>query len=632
MSHPILRLGDQITVAPIVHGSGDFAWEVRRLILSQPFDCVAVPLPPSFQPLVERAILDLPRPSAVVQRDYPDFAVESGPPAEWESLVHGAFDEDSGAPGASYVPIDPCQGVIAAIRTALGEHIPRRFIDLETSRFVSISHAFPDPYALKKVTLEQYAAAVVPFLQPPPVPQWKERVEHMSARLRHLTGRFKNILLVCGILEWPWIRQAFLAEPMSSTEDQPALEPECYPVETATLYFMLGELPFVTGLYEQARETLDDDEHLSIDSVKELLLSARESYRAEYRSRARRITPKLLTTCLKYTRNLTLLERHLTPQLTTIVTAAQQTAGNGYALHVLETAKSYPYSSPGGSRIRFGIGRATLPGGDTLRMVSRLPGPPIIWKSLQLIPKPDERQAKEWKQKWNPFSQCSWPPEDELIENFRAAVFDRARQILGQDLARTEKFTTSVKDGIDIRDTLRHWHEREIYVKVLPPNRDKLDAVVMLFDSPADPRDYRWRATWYAEHAEESTLAFFATDFRQQPVGPGICLANYGGALFLFPPVPILDIWSDKRLEFAETLEERLIAAACLHSRAPHVALLSAFPPGTAWKAIARQRRRQLVHVPLGQFSDETVQRLRMVHVLNGKKVRSYAAEYIRNA
>jgi hypothetical protein len=38
------------------------------------------------------------------------------------------------------------------------------------------------------------------------------------------------------------------------------------------------------------------------------------------------------------------------------------------------------------------------------------------------------------------------------------------------------------------------------------------------------------------------------------------------------------------------------------------------------------------VHVPLGHFSQETVQQLRLVHVLNGKQVRSYAAEFIRKA
>ena len=144
----------------------------------------------------------------------------------------------------------------------------------------------------------------------------------------------------------------------------------------------------------------------------------------------------------------------------------------------------------------------------------------------------------------------------------RQAVFDRAREAMGVDLVKTEKFSTSIRDGIDIRDTLRHWYAGEIYVKVLPPNRGRLDCAVMLFDSPADPREYPWRATWFAEHKEESTLCFFASDFSRQPIGPGICQAIYGGAMFFFPAIPIPDIWTDSRLDFTETLEERMLAAA----------------------------------------------------------------------
>jgi hypothetical protein len=234
--------------------------------------------------------------------------------------------------------------------------------------------------------------------------------------------------------------------------------------------------------------------------------------------------------------------------------------------------------------------------------------------------------------KWNPYSQCSFPPEDELIESFRAHVFDRARAVMGADLAHTEKFSTSIKDGIDIRDTLRHWYEGEIYVKVLPPSRGRLDCAVMLFDSPADPRDYPWRSTWFAEHENESTLAFFSSDYRQEIIGPGIALATYGGAMFLYPPVALPDVWQDPRLDFTATLEERLLAAACLHSRCPQVVLLSSLPPGAGWRRLARKFRKQLVHLPLGQFSDATVQQLRMFHVLNGRQVRSYAAHFIRRA
>src|SRR5256885_1483503 len=126
-----LRIGPHVRVLPIIHGSGDFAVCVRDQVLAHPCDCLAVPLPPSFQSEVESAVTRLPVISAVVQRD--------------------STEDPDAEPGYSYVPIDPCQGVIAALRVALGEHIPRAFIDRETGHFEGHTADFPDPYALKKV-------------------------------------------------------------------------------------------------------------------------------------------------------------------------------------------------------------------------------------------------------------------------------------------------------------------------------------------------------------------------------------------------------------------------------------------------------------------------------------------------
>ena len=83
---------------------------------------------------------------------------------------------------------------------------------------------------------------------------------------------------------------------------------------------------------------------------------------------------------------------------------------------------------------------------------------------------------------------CSWPPEDDRIESFHRHVRDQAKAILGADLARSEKFTTSVMDGLDIRETLRNWHTGDLYVKVIPPSRGSIEVVVFLFDVPADPQ------------------------------------------------------------------------------------------------------------------------------------------------
>ncbi len=124
-----------------------------------PYDCVAVPLPPSFQEEVEDAVERLPTISVVVQCDA-DTDADSSADAE----------DSQSEPGFSYVPIDPCQGVIAAIRTALGERIAREFIDMETPRFVAMTGAFPDPYALKHVSPERFAAALLPAIPPPAAP------------------------------------------------------------------------------------------------------------------------------------------------------------------------------------------------------------------------------------------------------------------------------------------------------------------------------------------------------------------------------------------------------------------------------------------------------------------------------
>ncbi len=623
MAHEILKIGPRITVLPIIHGSGDFAVEVRRVMLNQSFDCLAVPLPESFQHDVETAIEFLPLPTVVTQEERTPYETS------WE--LDGEEDDE----GASYsfVPIDPCQGVIAALRIAIGERMHREFIDLETLHFEPQLALLPDAYALKKVSLERFATAILPSIARPQQQQRLDRINHMAKRLRELAVDHESILLVCSVIDWPWIREAYFSEDLPVAQHAVVPETHVSQVDINTLYFLLGELPFITGLYEQARAELDSDENLSIDGIKHLLIVSRTSYLDDMKKRARKITPHLLSQCLKYIRNLTLMERRLTPDLATIVTAAQQIAGDQYALHVLETAKLYPECEPRDlDEIKMGIDQASLPTGEVVQMTSRLPGPPLFWQCLELKPRPDQKDVENWQQKWNPFAQCSWPPEDELIENFRASVFDRARQVMGADLARTEKFTSSVKDGIDIRDTLRHWYEGEIYVKVIPPNRGSLDAAVMLFDSPADPREYPWRTTWFAEHDEESTLAFFGTDFKEEPVGPGICVANYGGALFLYPPIPIIDVWHDPRLDFTETLEERILAAACLHSRSKHIALVSPLPPGEGWRKLAKKYGKTWVHLPLSQFSESTISQMRMVHVLNGKEVRSYAAKFIRKS
>ena len=620
----IFALSPNIQVLPVVHGSGDMAHIVREIIVSRHIDCVALPLPPSVQTLVEDGVDQLPVISLVVLPE----------------------EDEDGTSRCSYVPIDPCQPVITGIRSAMSEGIPRAYVDREVQCYHPVSWVGPDPYTLKSVSLAAFSAATVPFLPTPQVqPSRWERIRWMAFRLHELELDFSAILFLCPMTDWPWLRQAYHERmPYPSPEQRMGL-PEWWKVEPTSLYFVLGELPYVTQLYEQRREEARADTHLAIDGIKELVLEARAQWVASRSTTIAQesnwVTPQLLQRYFQYVRNLTLLEHRLKPDLYTLVLAAKQMAGDEFALRLLETAKSYGYQTQPSvldsrPHVLMGIGELQDPGGDILPAVNRLQGDPLVWRRVTLRPNPPKPKTQSWAHQWNPYRQCSWPPEDHRIESFAAHVRQHSRQVLGADLGRIERFNNSLEDGIDLRATLRQWaiapqrSVRDIHVKVVPPVRGTIEALVFFFEVPADPQTFSWRTTWYAEHQEESTLSFYATPFVESMVGPGIGEACYGGALFLFPPRLIPDIWENPSFNFATSLEERLLAGACAHSQEPYVAVVSPVPLKSVWRKIAHRFGRKLVPIPLHRFSGQTIARLRRFHVLNGHDIRSYAARFIR--
>lgn len=620
----LLELSSHIRILPIQHASSDVAQEVRELFLSQRADCLAVGLPSSVEPLVEQGIQRLPQISLVVLPE----------PDQQEQ------------PTCSYIPIDPCQPTIMALRVAKGEGIDRKYIDRDVIVFEPLSFPSPDPYALKLISLPTFAGALLPFMPyPKPQSQRYERIKWMAFKLHELELDYSSIVCLCPIEDWPWLRDAYQQRWAYTSPEPLADTPFLCTVAPSTLYFALCELPFMTELFEQRRLEARSDEHLSIDGIKELLIESRTRWLAKrsptYAQEANWVTPQLLQMLLQYVRNLTLLERRLTPDLYTLVLASKQMAGDEFAITLLETAKTYVFQdeeslSVGLPPYAVGIEQLECPDGEVSRAKNRLQGAASSWRSLSLKPTPTRQKKQQWAYRWNPFGQCSWPPEDDRIEGFTAHVREQAKAVLGADLARVDKFTTSIRDGIDMRETLRNWNPKrgkkltDIYVKDIPPSRGHVEIVVFLFEVPADPAKFSWKATWYAEHGQESTLCFYATPFLDNMVGPGIGQSQYGGSLFQFPPRPIPNIWDDPRLDFAQSLEDRLIAGAALHSTERHIAVVSPIPLLSRWKKIARKFDRQLIPIPLSRFSGQTVNRLRHFHVLNGHQIRSFASQFIQ--
>ena len=277
-----LSLSPRVRVIPVVHASGDFAQEARDRLLRLEPDCLAVPLPPSFEEAVEAGVENLPRVSLAAAREgEASWSKEWEKEDEEEGEEPGEESEPANLPAFNYVPVEPCQAVIAALRTAMGERIPRAWVDIEVAAYAPESHLLPDPYALKKVPLGAFAGALLPASPRPERGSQREaRVRWMAARLHELEGKFQKIAFLCHALDWPWVRQAYKENLPAPKEEPSPPAVRLYDVDAATLAFLLGELPFVTSLYEKRREELRGDRHLSLDGVKELLLEARAAWLA----------------------------------------------------------------------------------------------------------------------------------------------------------------------------------------------------------------------------------------------------------------------------------------------------------------------------------------------------------------
>jgi hypothetical protein len=191
-----------------------------------------------------------------------------------------------------------------------------------------------------------------------------------------------------------------------------------------------------------------------------------------------------------------------------------------------------------------------------------------------------------------------------------------------------EPFTTSLLDGIDLRETIRNWHENKIYVRQLERIQGDVGSVVVIFDEDRQNR-YTYLTTWLGENQNESDMAFYSTQPFEHMVGPGIGRAEYGGFLMTLPPRRMYDVWSDADYDLAETKPERLLMAALDYSVERYVVYVAGKPPRSTFRTLAGRLNRKIIYIPLGQLSPSKLKNLRIVHVLDSYERRETAKDYI---
>ncbi|MEW6277676.1 MAG: hypothetical protein AB1758_03560 [Candidatus Eremiobacterota bacterium] len=348
-----------------------------------------------------------------------------------------------------------------------------------------------------------------------------------------------------------------------------------------------------------------------------------------------KLAPWQLRTMTQFVRNYTLLTARLMPNLHQCLVGARGVADDNFGWEVFDVFRFYPWQddSERYPPMHFEDDALIMAGIRVKRFRFRRRLPRL---RERLVPMRSRRKKEQTPGEWSDefrrgSSICSYPPEDIVIEDYGRYAQKKAILVLSEERTRVEPFTSSILDGIDMRETLRNWADgRKIYVRESQKVQGGTGSVVLIFDEdPGDDR-YPWKMTWHGEHTQESDMAFFATPPNAKIVGPGIARCEYGGLMLTYPPRRLMDVWSDPfYLEACNSKAEMLLLAGLEYSEDKHVAYVAAKPPRSYFRSVASRLGRKIVYLPIGQLSPVSIKKIRVFHVLSGHHLRKIAKDYI---
>ncbi|HSR07773.1 MAG TPA: hypothetical protein VLM42_11530 [Bryobacteraceae bacterium] len=589
---------------PVVPGKLEFALELRKLLLETKPGVVAVELPGFLASCYQRALARLPEMSVILYHD------------------------DDGDDRAIYIPVEPCDPFVEALRTAEEIGAQVIFLEPDSAERPHLPDTYPDTYATRRIGLDPYIEAYRVY----PQMRTEEVTAHASAMAWKLQGADPEASVVAVValnmldplldaMETPQ------APPGRGKKYQPELlnpHPDCLAEITI-------EFPYLQERYEFFRLGMStppcDDKVLDRPRVQfDLMREAEGKYTLSTGEKLAHWQRRMIA---RFTRNLAHITGDLVASVYDLAVAARSVVDDNYGWEVWQMANRYLAQHEvsdldtvrlNASEIWFNTKR--------LRIRRRLPRAKQRLKPAGLKPRKREKFAGEWAEQTTGEAICSYPPEDLVIEEYGRFVKQKAKAILSEERVRVEPFTTSILDGIDIRETIRNWHRHKIFVRSADRLAGEVGSLVVIFDEDRDDR-YTYLTTWLGEHQNESDMAFYSTHPFDNIVGPGIGRAEYGGLLMTLPPRRLYDVWSDPDYEFAESKPERLLMAALDYSVERFVVYVAAKPPRSIFRSIAAHLNRKILYVPIGQLSPTKVKRLRVVHVLDSYARRAEAKEYI---
>jgi len=589
------------TYFPVVPGRVEFSIELRRLILRERPEIVAVELPGSLEDAYLQALARLPEMSVIVFAD--------------------PGDDERGV----YVPVEPCDPFTEAVRSGLEVDAEIALIEPDVSDRPHLPDAYPDAYSIPYIGLEKYIEAYRVY----PQARTEEVAEHAAAMAWKLQGTdpLARVLVVLSMNMLDPVLDAMEVPQDPPRRREPSdvrllnPHPDCLAEITV-------EYPYFQDIYEKFRRDIPAAGFLERPRVQlELLRDAEKEYTKNTGDKIEHWQRRMMA---RFTRNLASINADLVAGLFDVTVAGRSVVDENYAWEVWQMGNRYPAQKPVSDLLETVnlSGEAIWLNTKKIRLRRRLPRPKQRLMPRGLKPRKKEKFAGEWAQQTDGNAICSYPPEDLVIEDYGRFLKKKAKMVVSEERVRTEPFTTSILDGIDLRETIRNWHQNKIYVRQLDKLAGDVGAVVVIFDDDREDR-YTYLTTWLGENQNESDMAFYSTHPFDHIVGPGIGRAEYGGFLMTLPPRRMYDVWSDPDYDFALNKPERLLLAALDYSVERHVVYVAKKPPRSIFRSIAAHLNRNILYLPIGALSPTKLKRIRVVHVLDSYARRKDAKEYI---
>lgn len=320
----------------------------------------------------------------------------------------------------------------------------------------------------------------------------------------------------------------------------------------------------------------------------------------------------------------------LVPGLYGWVVAARGVADDNLAWEVFGVARAFPWQEEAAGD----VATARLDGEDLdlgtrrVRFRRRFFRVKKRWMRVPVREHPEPADPEEWLEGFDGGGLCSYPPEDVVVEDYGRFLKRKAGSVVAAERERVEPFSTSLLDGVDVRETLRHVDDGRIWVRESGRYPGEAGAVVVIYDRDPD-NDFPYLMTWLGEHEGESDMAFYSSHPAEQVVGPGILRATYGGFLMTYPPGRLYDVWRDPDYRGLGDKAEILLAAAIDYSEEKLVAHVAAHPPSGRMRHYAAGQGKRIVHVPIGALSPQALKKIRVLHILVGHDKRAIAEHYV---